>query len=93
MLGLRSVEAYAAVAEPRRVGAMVRSAGISDFGRLVAHIVVPDPHTVELHLAGANSTAGTSAAPTGPNGLIARLASPCARCWSRRSREGQVQEG
>ena len=52
MLGLRSVEAYAAVAEPRRVGAMVRSAGISDFGRLVAHIVVPDPHTVELHLAG-----------------------------------------
>jgi len=82
----------AAVAEPRRVGAMVRIAGISDFG-WVAHIVVADPHTVEIRLAGANSTAGTSASPTGPNGLIARLASPCARCWSRRSREGRVKEG
>jgi hypothetical protein len=91
-LGLRSVEARAAVAEPRRVGAMVRIAGISDFG-WVAHIVVADPHTVEIRLAGANSTAGTSASPTGPNGLIARLASPCARCWSRRSRAGRVKEG
>jgi hypothetical protein len=53
------------VAEPRRIGAMVRIAGISDFG-WVAHIVVADPHTVEIRLAGANSTAGTSASRTGP---------------------------
>ena len=92
MLGLRSVEAHAAVAEPRPLGAMVRIAGISDFG-WVAHIVVADPHTVEIRLAGANSTAGTSASRTGPNGLIARLASPCARSWSRHSREGRVKEG